>query len=153
MQLTAQLKVCDAVDGLAVAENCCCAVRATSAVFGAIVTLTFTTSTFTVADLFVSALDVALTVTGAVGGVAGAVYRPAVEIAPQSVPVHPVLERLHVTEVSVDPLTDAVNCCVIVTATATALLGVSETWTPPLLVESPPPQPASKSRLRDTRNA
>jgi hypothetical protein len=108
---------------------------------------------FTVADLFEFAFDVALTVTGAVGGTAGAVYRPLAEIAPQSVPVHPVLERLHVTEVSVDPLTDAVNCCVIVTAIVTALLGVSETWISLLLLESPPPQPASKSRPRDTRNA
>ena len=109
-QVAVQVNDCGALEGLAVAENCCWPLRATVAVLGATVTVTFTTLTCTVADFVVSAFKVALTITFAVGGVEGAVYNPELEMVPQVAPVHPVLEMLHVTAVSLVPVTAALNC-------------------------------------------
>lgn len=70
------------------------------------------TCTEALPDLVGSATDVAVTVTkGGLGAADGAVYRPLVEMVPQSVPVQPVPLRLHVTAVLLDPVTVALNCC------------------------------------------
>ena len=62
------------------------------------------------ADLEMSATEVALTVTVAVlGTLTGAVYRPAPLIMPQEAPLHPVPERLHITPVLVELCTAAVS--------------------------------------------
>src|SRR5713101_7416141 len=85
---------------------------------GAVVTVTVA-----FADLLVSACAIAVTVTVAgLGTVAGAVYRPAVEIVPtvEFPPVTPF--TCHVTAVLLLPVTVAVNCCVVLTTTD-ALVG------------------------------
>ena len=70
------------------------------------------TVTDALADLLGSATDVAVTVTkGGLGAVEGAVYKPVVEIVPQSDPAQPVPLRLQVTAVVLDPVTVDVNCC------------------------------------------
>jgi len=75
------------------------------------------------ADLVVSAAEVAVTVTSAgFGTVDGAVYQPVEEIVPHEAPVQPVPVTLHITLVFVDPVTVAVNCCVS-PATTSALVG------------------------------
>jgi hypothetical protein len=96
--------------------------------------------TVAVADLVLSATDVALTVTVCeLVTEVGAVYRPVVEIAPT------VGEIVHVTCVLPEPETVAVNCCAIF-AFKLALPGLTETltactvavklavWLPPLMV-------------------
>jgi len=71
--------------------------------------------------LFVpSATLVAVSVTcGGCGGVAGAVYKPAVDTLPHALPVHPAPARLHITAVAGWPVLAivAVNCCVPPAAT------------------------------------
>ena len=52
---------------------------------------------------------------------AGAVYRPAEEIVPHEAPLQPVPVRVHVTLVLVEPVTVAMNCCVLPAATLTAV--------------------------------
>jgi hypothetical protein len=85
--------------------------------------------TVTDADLVVSALEVAVTVTCAgFGTVAGAVKRPLDEIVPQVAPEQPTPLRLHVTTVFVVPVTFAVNCCVF-PATTCAVVGETLTTT------------------------
>jgi hypothetical protein len=63
-------------------------------------------------NLVESAADVAVTVTKAGSGAwDGAVYRPLVLIVPQVDPTQPTPLSLQVTEVLLDPVTVAVNCC------------------------------------------
>ena len=63
------------------------------------------------ADFDGSAFEVAVTVTcGGLGIVVGAVYCPVEEMVPQALPVHEAPIRLHLTLVSVEPVTVAVNC-------------------------------------------
>jgi hypothetical protein len=69
-----------------------------------------TTLKATDADIEVSAVKVAVTVTLDEGGVEGAVYSPVPEIVPQAAPLHPVPERPQVTAVLLVPVTVAVNC-------------------------------------------
>ena len=79
------------------------------------------------ADFVVSATDVALTVTAVtLATVAGAVYRPDVEIVPP-----PVADQ--VTDVFELPVTAAVNCCVP-PPIKVAVVGETETFTPFVLV-------------------
>jgi hypothetical protein len=76
--------------------------------------------TLAVAILVVSAFAIAVTVTvDGVGTVAGAVYRPEVEIVPKVVlpPVIPL--TCHVTPVLVVLVTVAINCCVVLTCIVT----------------------------------
>lgn len=73
------------------------------------------------ADSVLSAFEVAVTVTSAgLGTAAGAVKRPLDEIVPQVAPEQPAPLRLHVTAVSVVPVTVAVNCWVAPTSTCAA---------------------------------
>jgi ribosomal protein S9 len=68
--------------------------------------------TIALADLDVSATDVAVTVTcGGFGTTPGAVYRPFVLTVPQVAPLHPAPLTLQVTAVFLVPVTVAVNCC------------------------------------------
>jgi hypothetical protein len=70
-----------------------------------------TTVTVAEADLVVSACEVAFTVTvGGAGTEAGAVYRPALVIAPQAAPAQPAPAILQVTAVFAVPVTVALNC-------------------------------------------
>jgi hypothetical protein len=67
--------------------------------------------TVALADLLLSAADVAVTVTSAgLGTVPGAVYKPVDEIVPHAAPVQPDPARLQVTLVFVEPVTVALNC-------------------------------------------
>lgn len=62
-------------------------------------------------DLVGLAIDVAVTVTSAgFGTIAGAVYKPAVEIVPHPDPVQPAPAMLHETDVLALPVTTAENC-------------------------------------------
>jgi hypothetical protein len=75
------------------------------------------------ADLVLSAIEVAVTITCAgLGTVAGAVKRPLDEITPQAAPEQPTPLRLHVTAVFVVPVTVEVNRCVF-PATTSAVVG------------------------------
>ena len=106
-----------------VAVNCCLFPTTICAVVGArwIVT-TGRIVTDTDADLVLLAFEVAVTVTAAgLGTAAGAVKRPLEEIEPQAAPEQPVPLRLHVTAVSVVPVTVAVNFCVAPTSTFAVL--------------------------------
>ncbi len=96
-----------------VAVNCRCAPVTTFAVVGETETATGgATVTVAEADLVTSACEVAVTVTVAgLGTALGAVYKPPVVTVPQAAPLQPVPETLHVTAVSVLPLTVAENCC------------------------------------------
>ena len=69
-------------------------------------------------DFVGSAIDVAVTETRAgLGTVAGAVYRPLVDIVPQAAPVQPLPVTLQVTAVLAVFDTVAVNCCWVLTRT------------------------------------
>ena len=118
MPLTLQLTLVLEVP-LTVALNCFVCPSATLAVAGEMVIPTvWVICIDAVPDLVGSATDVAVTVTkGGLGAAEGAVYRPLVEIVPQSVAVQPVPLRRHVTAVLVDPVTLAVNCCLAPTPT------------------------------------
>jgi hypothetical protein len=71
-----------------------------------------TTVTVALEDLLGAATEVAVMVTfGVAGAVAGAVYKPDVEIDPHADPAHPVPATVHCTEVFVAPVTVAENCC------------------------------------------
>jgi hypothetical protein len=72
------------------------------------------------ADFVVSAWLVAVTVTDVVEVTDGAVNRPLLEMLPA--------EDAHVTAVLVEPLTEAVNCCVLPEASV-SLAGLRETDT------------------------
>jgi len=62
------------------------------------------------ADLVVSACDVTLTIiTGGLGMVAGAVYRPVWVMVPQFEPAQPLPATLHDTDVFALPVTCALN--------------------------------------------
>jgi len=96
-----------------VAVNCRDAPSATVAVPGETETATGAMLTVALADLVTSDCDVAVTVMLPVlGAMDGAVYRPALLMAPQAAPVQPEPETLHVTAVLTVPLTLALNCCV-----------------------------------------
>jgi hypothetical protein len=102
------------------AVNCCVPKFATVAAPGDTLTEVGGPVTVTVADAdFVeSACAVAFTVTcGGFGTVAGAVYSPVVEIAPLAAPP----ATLQVAAVFDVPVTVAVNCCVLPTATLAAV--------------------------------
>jgi hypothetical protein len=69
-------------------------------------------------DLLGAATDTAVIVTlGEAGMLAGAVYRPEVEIDPQPDPEQPVPAIDHFTDVFVAPVTLAENCCCLLTLT------------------------------------
>lgn len=97
------------------AVNCCVCPATTWAVVGEIATTVGgTTVTIADADFDGSAFEVAVTVTcGGLGIVVGAVYCPLEEIVPQALPVHEAPIRLHLTLVSVEPVTVAVNCWLV----------------------------------------
>lgn len=97
-----------------VAVNCCVFPAITWAVVGeTFMTTPGTRVTTADADFVLSALEVAVTVTLAgLGGVAGAVYSPVVEIVPQAAPEQPLPLTVHVTAVFEVFATDAVNCLV-----------------------------------------
>jgi hypothetical protein len=60
----------------------------------------------------VSATEVAVTVTnGGLGAAAGAVYRPDAVMTPQAEPMQPTPLNAQVTDLLLDPVTVAVNCC------------------------------------------
>ena len=66
-----------------------------------------------VPEKFVSAAELAVTVTVAGDGtVAGAVYRPALEIVPHVVPEQPAPDRVQLTDWLEVPETEAANCWV-----------------------------------------
>jgi hypothetical protein len=70
--------------------------------------------TFADPETFASATLVAVTITDAgLGRTAGGVYRPAFEIVPTVEFPPAVPPTAQVTLVSVAPVTDAVNCCVV----------------------------------------
>ena len=156
-QETDQLNVCGAPDGVAEATNCCVPLSATVAVFGATATAIFTICTLALADLVESAAEVAVTVTVAgLGGVAGAVYNPLVEMLPQAAPLQPDPATDHVTAVLLVLVTVAVNCWVRLTPTVTVLLGEIFTLTapppglfPPLLQPARKPKVSSKMMLHN----
>ena len=133
------------VEPVTVAVNCCVAPVCTDAEVGAMVIPTVVTVTVADADFVVSACETAVTVTVPEGAVAGAVYKPEVEIVPTVVFPPVVLFTCQVTAVFVEPVTVAVNCCVapvcreavvgeMVTATVGAVVTVTEAV--PDLVES-----------------
>jgi hypothetical protein len=67
--------------------------------------------TVALADLLVSAAEVAVTLTSAgLGTFPGAVYKPVEVIVPQAKPVQPAPVTLQMTPVFVDPVTVALNC-------------------------------------------
>lgn len=78
--------------------------------------------TLALPDLVESAADVAVTVTnGGLGAEDGAVYRPVVLIVPHDEPMQPTPLSPHVTDVLLDPVTVAVNCCFAPAPTAGSL--------------------------------
>ena len=113
------------VDPATVAVNCCVLVAASVDVVGLNEIVTAGCSvTVAVAVFEVSAELVAFTVTVCVDViVAGAVYRPLVEMLPTDGLID------HVAAVFVDPATVAVNCCVLVAASVD-VAGLSEIVTP-----------------------
>ena len=115
---------------LTVAENCCCVPMLTCALEGETETVTFaavTTCTIAEAEAEEEATDVAVTITVLEAGtLAGAVYMPVLEIAPQAEPLHPEPESVQVTAVLDAPVTVAANCCVS-PVTTTAVAGVIPT--------------------------
>lgn len=96
-----------------VAVNCCWAAVGTVAEVGETVTATPDwIATVALADLVGSACEVAVTLTVAGFGTApGAVYKPEDETVPHAEPLQPAPLTLHVTAVSVEPVTVALNCC------------------------------------------
>ena len=128
-----------------VAANCCCALTTTWADSGATVTaIGANTVTVAVACLLGSACAVAVTVTvGGFGTELGAVYMPAVLIAPQALPEQPVPLTFQVTFVLLVPVTVAMNCfccpvvtCAVAGATETTIFGVIVTTADAERVES-----------------
>lgn len=97
-----------------VAVNCCVFPATTFAVVGEILTITGRRIvTVADADLVLSAIEVATTVTCAgLGTAPGAVYKPLAEIVPQLAPEQPLPLTLQVTLVLDVPPTIAVNCSV-----------------------------------------
>jgi len=113
------------VEPVTVAVNCCVLAEVTETAAGDTETATApaaVTVTLAEADLVVSALLTAFTVTLVFAVTLGAVNSPAVEIDPAVAD--------HVTPVFVEPLTVALNCCVLPEATV-ALAGETETATSP----------------------
>lgn len=110
--LTVQVTAVSVVP-VTVAVNCCVRPSTTCAEAGAMVTPTFCTiSTAALADLLVSAEEVAVMVAkGGTGIDEGAVYKPVVEIEPHVVPAQSYPLILHVTAVLLVPVTVDVNCC------------------------------------------
>jgi len=109
------------------AVNCCVPKSGTVTAFGDTLTepagLTAVTVTVADADFVLSACDVAVTVTCAgVGTAVGAMYRPVLVTVPLEAPP----ATLHVAAVFELPVMDAVNGCVLPTATAT-VAGAIET--------------------------
>lgn len=118
--------------GLTCALNCCVPLSATVAVAGTTPTEMPTIFTLPVADLVLSAIEVAVTVTvGELGMEEGAVYKPLLEIVPHADPLQPEPATLQVTAVLLLPVTLAVNCWVKVMARLTVLEGVTVTLTLP----------------------
>jgi hypothetical protein len=94
------------------AENCWLPPTTTCTETGDILTETGPAIvTIALPDLALSATDVAVIFTrfGA-GTLAGAVYRPVVEIVPHDAPLHPLPLTLHCTAVFEAPVTVAANC-------------------------------------------
>ena len=137
-----------------VALNCCVPPAGTGALVGAIeiVTVGAVRVTTAGAAFVVSATEVAVTVTVVeLGSFVGAVYKPVVLTVPMiaSPPVSPF--TLQVTEVLVDPVTVAVNCCVAPPAML-AVVGeiVTATVVELELLLLPPPHPAQTSEASTT---
>jgi hypothetical protein len=125
------------------AVNCCAPKFATVAALGATLTevaIPDVTVTVAGADFVESACEVAVTVTCAgFGIVAGAVYSPELEMVPLAAPP----ATLQVTPVFDVPVTVALNCCVLPTATLAAV-GATDIVTVAVLLDVPA-QPASKT--------
>src|SRR4029077_10049401 len=132
------------------AVNCCVPKFATVAAPGETLTEVgdaLVTVTVADADFVESACEVAVAVTcGGLGGVGGAVYSPVLEMLPLGAPPAP----LQGTAVFDVPVTVALNCCVLPTATLAAA-GATEIVTVALL--DVPAQPENKTakqpRLRN----
>jgi hypothetical protein len=141
LQVTAVLLSVEVTVGV----NCCVPPAGTLALVGVIemVTVGAVSVTTAGAAFVVSATEVAVTETVVVlGSFAGAVYKPLVLTVPitASPPVSPF--TLQVTEVFVEPVTVAVNCCVAAPAT---LAVVGEIVTATVVEEEElllPPHPA-----------
>ncbi len=132
------------------AVNCCVPKFATLAALGETLTelgVAVVTVTVADADFVESACEVAVTVAcGGFGTVAGAVYSPLLEMVPFEAPP----ATLQATAVFDVPVTVAVNCCVLPTATLAAV-GATEIVMVVLL--DVPAQPENKTaaqpRLRN----
>jgi len=107
--------------------------------------------TMAMAFFVVSACETALTETVVVvGNTAGAVYSPVELIVPliASPPAAPF--TCHVTVILVDPVTVAVNCCVVAPATL-AVVGEMATETPVVVELFLPPHPDQISAVATTK--
>src|SRR5713226_367845 len=132
------------------AVNCCVPKFATLAAVGDTLTEVGGPVTVTVADAdFVeSACEVAVTVTcGGFGTVAGAVYSPVLEMVPFAAPP----ATLQATAVFDVPVTVAVNCCVLPTATLTEV-GATEIVTVVLLDVPAQPKNRTETQARPLSN-
>ena len=108
LQLTAVFSV-----PVTVALNCWVCPSVTFAEVGEMLTpICAVTVTVALPDLVESAADVAVIVTnGGLGAEDGEVYKPVVLIVPHDEPTQPIPLSPHVTDVLLDPVTVAVNCC------------------------------------------
>lgn len=131
-----------------VGVNCCVPPAGTGALVGAIEIVTVGAVRVTTAEaaFVVSATEVEVTVTVVeLGSFVGAVYKPVVLTVPMiaSPPVSPF--TLHVTEVLVDPVTVAVNCCVAPPAMLAVVGEIVTATVVELELLLPPPHPAQTS--------
>src|SRR6266852_5427838 len=133
------------------AVNCCVPKFATVAALGETLTEVgeaLITVAVADADFVESACAVAVTVTcGGFGAVAGAVYRPVLETVPLAAPP----ATLQVTAVFGVPVTVVVNCCVLPTATVTAV-GATEIVMVVLLDVPAQPRNKTETQARPLRN-
>jgi hypothetical protein len=120
---------------LTVAVNCWFVLTAIVAAVGAMLIVTAgwvetgLTVTDALADFVESAPAMAVTVTPSDAGVDGAVYKPAGEMVPNCAFPPAMLFTCHCTAVFVEPVTAAVNCCVVPAVTV-AIDGDTVTATP-----------------------
>src|SRR5712672_307445 len=136
------------------AVNCCVPKSGTVTAFGDTLTestgLTAVTVTVADADFVLSACDVAVTVTCAGFGTAvGAMYRPVVVMVPLEAPP----ATLHVAAVFELPVMDAVNGCVLPTATVTVAGAIETAIVVGVCDELAQPNKKTETQLRARNDA